>query len=64
MTMRQRKIIPYIPPWKASGTHSLWFEYVGFVDRCGNRAVVKTAYYKDSKGKERECIACVKWENL
>lgn len=62
MCMRKRKLIVYTPPWKAEGTHSVTFEITDFVDRCGNRATVKTAYYKDKKNKSRECVAWVKWE--
>lgn len=58
-----RKIVPYTPPWKAEGTHSLWFDTVGFVDRNGNRGTVKTAYYKNKKDKDQECIVVVKWCN-
>jgi len=54
---------PYIPPWKAEGTYSLWFQTVGFIDRNGNRGTVKTAYYKNKKGKDQECVVVVKWCN-
>lgn len=59
---KPRKIIPYIPPWKAEGTHSLQFLIEPFVDRMGNKATVCTAIYKDKKNKDRECTAWVKWE--
>lgn len=62
LTGEVRKIVPYIPPWKAEGTHSLEFITEEFVDRMGNRALVCTAHYKDKKNKDRECTAWVKWE--
>jgi hypothetical protein len=60
---KTRKIIPYIPPWKAEGTHSVQMLIEGFTDRAGNRAIVCTAHYKDKKNKDRECTAWVKWED-
>lgn len=60
---KPRKITPYIPPWKAEGTHSVVMNVVAFTDRMGNRALVCTAHYKDKKNKDRECVAWVKWED-
>lgn len=57
------KIKPYIPPWKVEGTHSVQYLIESFVDRCGNKAIVCTALYKDKKNKDRECTAWVKWED-
>ncbi|WOZ57419.1 hypothetical protein [Pseudomonas phage vB_PseuGesM_254] len=59
---KPRKIIPYIPPWKAEGTYSVQMNVEAFTDRMGNRALVCTAHYKDKKNKDRECVAWVKWE--
>lgn len=59
---KPKKVIPYVPPWKAEGTHSLQFLIEPFVDRMGNRATVCTALYKDKKNKDRECVAWVRWE--
>lgn len=58
----RHKIIPYIPPWKSEGTHSVEMIVEAFTDRMGNRALVCTAHYKDKKNKDRECTAWVKWE--
>jgi len=59
---KPKKVIPYIPPWKAEGTHSVRMIVEPFTDRAGNRALVCTAHYKDKKNKDRECTAWVKWE--
>lgn len=57
-----RKIVPYVPPWRAEGCTSVVMNVAAFTDRMGNRALVCTAHYKDKKGKDRECVAWVKWE--
>lgn len=59
---KPKKVIPYIPPWRAEGTHSVQMNVTAFTDRVGNRALVCTAHYKDKKNKDRECTAWVKWE--
>lgn len=60
---KPHKIVPYIPPWKTEGTHSVEMTVEAFIDRLGNRALVCTAHYKDKKNKDRECTAWVKWED-
>lgn len=59
---KQRKITPYIPPWKAEGTHSVRMIIEPFEDRIGNLATVCIAHYKDKKNKDRECVAWVRWQ--
>ena len=57
-----KTIEPILPIWCKEMATLSHYSSVDFTDRCGNRAVVTTAHWKDKKGNAKETVAQVKWE--
>lgn len=57
-----KSITPVLPPWCKQGSVVLSTEEKDFVDRKGNKALVKYVNWRDNKGKEHQSIHWVRWE--
>lgn len=58
-----KTISPVLPVWRKDGATVSYYSSVDFTDRCGNRAIVTTVYWKDKKGSVKETVAQVDWED-
>lgn len=52
---------PYLPVYHRPPNKFSHYEEVDFVDRAGNKAILRMAHFLNKHGEKNEAVAQVKW---